>query len=135
MPHTILYVEDDSATVDLVRDILRHAEIRIISAASADEGLELARSEQVDLLLLDILMPGADGWTVYNSLRADRTYDELPIILLTALLHKYRMAKEFETSPVDAYITKPFDAGTLRGAIEEMLAIRLWSEPAPRVDA
>jgi CheY-like chemotaxis protein len=134
MPHTILYVEDDFATVDLVRDILRHRDIRIIAAASADEGLELAYAEPVDLLLLDIMMPGEDGWTVYDRLRADETYCDLPIILLTALLHKYRMAKEFETSPIDAYITKPFDAGTLRSTIEEMLAVRLWSEPAPSVD-
>jgi CheY-like chemotaxis protein len=134
MPHTILYVEDDFATVDLVRDVLRHRDIRLISAASADEGLELVYAEPVDLLLLDIMMPGEDGWTVYDRLRADETYRDLPIILLTALLHKYRMAKEFETSPIDAYITKPFDAGTLRSTIEEMLAVRLWSEPAPSVD-
>jgi putative two-component system response regulator len=135
MPHTILYVEDDSATVELVRDVLYHRDIHFISAASADEGLELAYAEPVDLLLLDIMMPGEDGWTVYDRLRADEAYRDLPIILLTALLHKYRVVKKFETSPVDAYITKPFDAGTLRRTIEEMLAVRLWSEPAPSVDA
>lgn len=132
MPHTILYVEDEPAIIDLVRDILRHPEVTLVAAGTVSEGMKLARAERPDLIILDLLMPGRDGWSLYNEVRVDPQLGQTPIIILTAVLHSYRVEKEFATSPIDAYITKPFEAGVLRRQIEQMLGVALWSSRTAR---
>jgi hypothetical protein len=57
----------------------------------------------------------------------------MPIIMLTGQLHRYRVMKDFESSLIDAYITKPFDVSTVRGEIEKMLGVPLWSKKPPDV--
>ncbi len=132
MPHTILYIEDESAIVELVHMILEHPQIRLLSASTCFEGMALARREHPDLVIADVMMPDRSGWTLYEELRADSAFNQVPVIMLTGQLHRYRIMKQFAHSPIDAYITKPFDAGTLRLQVEAMLGATLWPAPAGR---
>jgi response regulator RpfG family c-di-GMP phosphodiesterase len=59
--------------------------------------------------------------------RSDPASKDIPIIMLTGQLHRYRIMKEFSKSQIDAYITKPFDVGSVRRQIERMLGVPLWS--------
>ena len=127
MPYTILYVEDEPAIIELVHDILEHQDITLVSASCATEGIRKAREAKPHLMMLDVLMPDRSGWSVYNEVRSDPTFKDMPIIMLTGQLHRYRIMKEFARSSIDAYITKPFDVNTVRQEIEKMLAVPLWS--------
>lgn len=130
MPHTILYIEDETAIIELVKDVLEHPDIRLLTAFNGAEGINKARALKPDLLIIDVLMPDRSGWSIHEEFRNDDDFKNTPIIMLTAQLHKYRIQKEFETSPIDAYITKPFDARAVREEIEKMLGVNLWADPA-----
>jgi len=127
MPYTILYVEDESAIIELVDIVLAHPNIKLLTAFSGEQGLELARKHKPDLILLDVMIPDRSGWSIYNEIRNDAELCERPIIMLTGQMHKYRIMKEFAASKIDAYITKPFDVGSVRVMVERMLGVRLWS--------
>ncbi len=131
MLYTILYIEDESAIVELVDLVLEHPDIRLLSAYSGAEGLVKAREIKPDLIILDVIMPGCSGWGIYEEIRADEALKGTPIIMLTAQLHRYRIMKEFATSAIDAYITKPFDVSVLRQEVEKMLDRLLWSYRLP----
>jgi len=127
MPHTILYIEDETAIIELVHVILEHPSIRLISTCSGVDGLERARREKPDILIIDVVMPDRDGWDIYEEVRRDENLKHTPIIMLTGQLHRYRIMKEFSKSPIDAYITKPFEARAVRSAVERFLGVSLWS--------
>ncbi len=127
MPYTILYVEDETAIIELVHDILEHKDIHLISVSNGTEGIKKAHEVRPDLMMLDVMMPDRSGWSVYNEMRSDPAFKDIPIIMLTGQLHRYRIMKEFAKSKIDAYITKPFDVGTVRREIEKMLGVPLWS--------
>jgi CheY-like chemotaxis protein len=127
MSYTILYVEDELAIIELVHDILEHQDISLISVSSGTEGIRIAREVKPDLMMLDVMMPDRSGWSVYNEVRSDPASKDIPIIMLTGQLHRYRIMKEFAQSKIDAYITKPFDVGAVRREIEKMLGVPLWS--------
>jgi DNA-binding response OmpR family regulator len=127
MPYTILCVEDEPRIVELLQAVLEHPDIHLLAAYSCTDGLKLARLQKPDLLMLDVIMPDNDGWWVYMHVRADVELSEMPIIMLTGILHRYRIVKEFASSPIDAYITKPFEAGVVRKAVQEMLGCMFWS--------
>lgn len=131
MPYTILYIEDETAIIELAHDILAHPEVTLVSTSKVEEGLVRLRELKPDLLLLDVLMPGRSGWSVYEEVRGHDEFHSLPIIMLTGQLHRYRVMKDFESSLIDAYITKPFDVSTVRGEIEKMLGVTLWPKKQP----
>ena len=129
MSYTILYVEDESAIIELVELVVKHPDITLFSAFSAEHGLKLIRDKKPDLVILDVMMPDRSGWSVYAELRDDANLGNLPIIMLTGQMHLYKVKKDFEKSTVDAYITKPFDVSAIRTEIEKMLRIPFWSKP------
>lgn len=127
MPYTILYVEDESAIIQLVDDVLDHADIRLVSVSNGAEGAKKAHEIVPDLMILDVMIPDRSGWSIYSEIRSDALLRDMPIIMLTGQMHRYRIMKEFSQSPIDAYITKPFDASIVRLQIEKMLGVPLWS--------
>ncbi len=131
MPHTILYVEDEPAIIELIQDVLQHPDIRLLSATNTAEGLAKVRALKPDLVMLDVMMPDGDGWDLYHTIRQDAALGQVPIIMLTGILHKYRIMKEFAQSPIDAYITKPFDARAVRTEVERMLGEPFWALTGP----
>ena len=126
MAYTVLYIEDEQLIVDLVKDVLAHPDLILVTAQSGIEGLEKIHELRPDVILLDVMIPDYDGWSIYQDIRADETLKNTPIIILTALVHKYRIQLEFDKSPIDAYITKPFSARDVRKEIERMLGTQLW---------
>lgn len=131
MPYTILYVEDESAIIELVDLVLTHPKVKLITAFSGEVGLRLAREHNPDLVVLDVMIPDRSGWSIYNEIRDDDLLKDTPILMLTGQLHKYRIMKEFAQSKIDAYVTKPFDVGTVRDAVEKLLGVHLWSPTRP----
>lgn len=104
----VLIVDDESAIRLVCRVNLDAAGFETLEAGDGETGLALARSEQPDLILLDIMLPGADGWDVAARLNEDPATKDIPIVFLTARSTGLDELRGHEAGGV-AYIAKPFD--------------------------
>ncbi|MEO7251285.1 MAG: hybrid sensor histidine kinase/response regulator, partial [Arenimonas sp.] len=110
----VLVIDDQQANVRMVGGLLTRAGYQVLPALSGGEGLELAHSQKPDVVLLDMKMPGMDGFEVLSRLREDADTKDLPIIFLTADNDRENLIRAFAAGAID-YITKPF-------VVEELLA-------------
>ncbi len=105
---TILVVDDEPHIVEVVRDYLKQAGYRVLTAGDGQTALTLARYEHPDLVVLDLMLPGdLDGLDVCRSLRQDRSLADVPIIMLTARVEETDRIIGLELG-ADDYVTKPF---------------------------
>ncbi len=104
MAQTILVVDDDARIVKLVRDYLERAGFDVLTARDGETALQLARREQPDLIVLDLMLPGMDGLDVCRRLRWE---SGVPIIMLTARVEEVDRVVGLELG-ADDYVTKPF---------------------------
>jgi two-component system OmpR family response regulator len=116
VPH-ILVVDDDSAMRQLVAEYLGHNDFRVTGAASGDELLETLRGGVVDLVLLDLRLPGEDGMTLLRQLR---TASQIPVIILTGRTEEADRVMGLELG-ADDYLTKPFSPRELLARIRTVL--------------
>jgi two-component system cell cycle response regulator DivK len=104
----VLYIEDRPDNRSLVRRILMAEGIEVLEAGSADEGTTLARLEHPDLILMDISMPGKDGFSATTDIRRIPELDHIPIVALTANVMKGDKERTLDAG-CDGYIPKPID--------------------------
>jgi signal transduction histidine kinase/CheY-like chemotaxis protein len=102
---TVLVIDDDPSARDIVVRLLGREGFRVLTAASGEEGLRLARGSRPDVITLDVLMPGIDGWAVLTALKADPVLAGIPVIMLTVVddreLGYVLGATEYLVKPVD----------------------------------
>jgi CheY-like chemotaxis protein len=127
MPFTVVSIEDETEITELLSVVLDVPELKVVASNTAFEGLELVKKLQPSLVIMDILLPDMDGWSVYDSIRADPVLRNTPIMILTGLRREFQVRRRFHTGPLDIYLTKPFDTLQLRRRIETMIGQRLWS--------
>jgi DNA-binding response OmpR family regulator len=119
---TRVLVIDDEAPIRLLCRVNLEAEgINVLEAADGTTGLELARDEQPDVVLLDVMMPGLDGWSVAEELLEDELTQGIPIIFLTARAEFRDRARGLDIGGVD-YVTKPFNPLDLAPLVRDLLA-------------
>lgn len=106
--YTVLIVDDTIANVLLLKVLIGNQKYRIVTANNGMEALQAVEKESPDLILLDIMMPGMNGYEVAEKLKADPQTQEIPIIFLTALNSTNDIVKGFKTGASD-YISKPFN--------------------------
>jgi two-component system, cell cycle response regulator DivK len=104
----ILYIEDKPDNRMLVRRVLMAEDIEVIEAADAEEGIAAALREVPDLILMDINMPGKDGYAATNDIRQLPQLDRIPIVALTANVMKGDRERSMDAG-CDGYIPKPID--------------------------
>ena len=126
MAKKILIVDDDPDLVEAVRMILESKKYNVIAAYGGLEGLEKARTENPDLIVLDVMMPDKDGYVVCKELKADAQLSKIPILLLTAVVSKisttrYTQQSGMETE-ADDYMDKPVEPAVLVSRIETLLS-------------
>jgi len=92
----------------------------VLEASDGERAFELARLEQPDIVLLDVMMPELDGWTVADKLQGDNETQAIPIVFLTALAERSSRAQGHRLGGV-AYIVKPFDPVALAPLVAELL--------------
>jgi two-component system response regulator MtrA len=114
----ILVVDDDPKLVDLLRTALERADFATVTAANGLQGEKVFRSNPVDLILLDVMMPQRDG---FDMLRDVRAISPVPIIMLTALTDTENVVKGLELG-ADDYITKPFELKEVLARVNSALA-------------
>ena len=114
---TILVIEDDESVSQLIRLYLAHEGYRAVSAKNGIKGLNLARSEEPDLVLLDLNLPGLDGVEICRSLRVD---SDVPIIMVTARVDEDERLEGLDLG-ADDYVTKPFSPRELMARIRAVM--------------
>ena len=110
MKRTVLVIDDDKMILDMIQGVL----------ADKFDVLERVRP---DIILLDLKMPGMDGYDVISRLKVNQEYKNIPVIFLTAVTDEYSETKCFEAGAED-YICKPFTANALTARIERVLNIQ-----------
>jgi two-component system, cell cycle response regulator DivK len=120
IPSRILVIEDNEDNLSLMRLLLERANYEVLSAANGFKGLEVARAEQPDLILLDLAMPEIDGWEVARELKSDIVTNNIPIIAVTAHALPKDREQAFEAG-CNAFIVKPFSVAKLINEIENLL--------------
>jgi len=116
----ILVIEDEKEMLEAVRLRLEANSYEVIAASDGAEGLSQARSEKPDLIVMDIMLPKMDGFTVCRMLKFDENYKNTPIIMLTARTQEMDVARGKEMG-ADAYLTKPFKSEELLAKIKELI--------------
>jgi GAF domain-containing protein/DNA-binding response OmpR family regulator/anti-sigma regulatory factor (Ser/Thr protein kinase) len=109
----ILVIDDDPDAVYLLQENLNQQEFEIIGAHNGNEGLRMAREQHPDAILLDIVMPGSNGWQVLHDLRADPMSSDIPVVMLTIVDNK---PLGFQLGAA-AYLLKPLDAVEVRDTL------------------
>ena len=120
--HHILIVEDDEMVRKIIGEVLQDI-YNLDFAENGEAALEKARSQQPDLVLLDIMMPGMDGFQVCRTLRDDPDLKHTIIVILTALSDKDSQ-KTGLTAGADDYVTKPFNPLDVRTKVRLLLRLR-----------
>lgn len=116
----ILVVDDEPDLLSTVEYRLKFANYNVITASNGKEGLDQAKAEKPDLILLDTNMPIMSGHEVLASLRADPAIRHIPVIMVTARCEAQDIAAA-SAHGVSDYVTKPFDFGDLMGKIQAVL--------------
>ena len=119
-PIRVLVIEDNEDNLALMRLLLERAQYEVFLSMDGATGLEIARQEQPDILLLDLAMPDMDGWEVAAAMKADIITKDIPIIAVTAHALPKDRERAFEAG-CDAFIVKPFSVAKLIGEIENLL--------------
>ena len=116
----VLVIDDEAPIRLLCRVNLEAEQMDVLEASDGPSGLERARAEQPDVILLDVMMPGLDGWGVAEALLEDDSTAKIPIIFLTARAEFRDRARGLDIGGVD-YITKPFNPVELAPLVRSLL--------------
>ena len=121
--YTLLVVDDNPTNLKVMVDFLSHAGFRVLMARSGESGIQRARHGRPDLILIDVLMPGIDGFETCRRLKADSGTRDIPVIFMTALADITHKVQGFEAGAVD-YITKPIQQQEVLARLTTHLRIR-----------
>jgi two-component system, OmpR family, response regulator VicR len=120
----ILIVEDDKDIAELVKLVLETENFEVEAELNPESAYEKAKSSRPDAIMLDLLMPRMDGWTIFKKLREDHSFDDVPIAILTGKSQQVDQMVGLHIMNVDAYITKPFGKQELIDKTYELISKR-----------
>jgi CheY-like chemotaxis protein len=117
----VLVVEDEYDSMELVQGLLQHYGIDCLGVPTAEEALDVLKTEQPSLILIDLALPGMDGWELLDRLKANRAWANIPRVAFTAY-HTAEVANQAIERGFNAYFAKPLDATSfvreLQGIVE-----------------
>jgi DNA-binding response OmpR family regulator len=122
-PRRVLIADDDGPTRTLVRLLLEGEEFEVLEAGNGRQAIDIVCREHPDLLVLDLMMPGVNGYDTLSRLRSDRSSAGTSILVLTSQSGPDVYQRVLEMG-ADGYLTKPFDAAVLLSRVEAILRRR-----------
>ena len=125
MSGTVLIVDDESAGRDTVESILDGEGYALLMASNGAQAIEMARTTQPDVILMDVMMPGMTGFEACRQIRGDSDLAEIPIILLTALDDRKSLLTGLDAG-ADDFLTKPFDRYELRARLAGIMRLNRY---------
>jgi signal transduction histidine kinase/HPt (histidine-containing phosphotransfer) domain-containing protein len=120
LPHTVLVVDDNPVNPRLLTSILHGADYEVLTAGNAEEALQLIENHIPDIILLDVMMPGMDGFSLCRKLKGDKKYADIPLIFITSLSQQEDIVEGFNAGGND-YIVKPFNRQELLARVRNHL--------------
>ena len=123
----ILVIDDEQELLSLLKLRLEKAGYTVCLANNGREGIQQAKEEFPNAILLDLMMPGMDGFQVCKKLKSDGETSSIPIVALTALGEEESAKKALKLG-VKTYIVKPFDSEMLLSALQEVLKVNIAQE-------
>ena len=129
--NVVVCIEDEPEMITLIKAILNRRGYEVVGAGNGREGLETIERIKPDVILLDLMMPGMDGWEVYQKLKANEATSQIPVIVVTAKAQSIDKMLGLHIAKVDDYIAKPFSPQELVESIAKVLAKR----PNPAAEA
>jgi DNA-binding response OmpR family regulator len=121
MDKKILVIEDDPATLRLVDYSLRHKGYQVLTASNGLEGIRKAHNESPDVIILDVMLPGMDGFEICHRLRSEPDTAQVLILMFSAKAQEIDRNTGLKVG-ADDYLTKPVDPGELVSRVESLLA-------------
>ena len=121
--HTILVVDDSSANRTMLTDYLEDSNFIVLTASNGNDALQKASQKPPDLILLDVVMPGLDGFETCRRLKSQQMFHDVPVIFMTALSSTEDKVRGFQVGAVD-YVTKPFRQEEILARVTTHLQIR-----------
>jgi CheY-like chemotaxis protein len=118
----VLVIEDSTSVRRLIEVCLRVLDVEVVSAEDGVKGLREARAARPDVIVLDIGLPGMDGWEVLRRLRADAETHSVKVLVLTAHAQP-EVARQANEVGADDFMTKPFRPAELRERLEDLLVL------------
>ena len=115
-----ILIADDEPNIRLLVSGMLGKDYIVLKASDGEEAIRVARSEQPDLVLMDIMMPKVDGYTACHAIKTDQVTKATPVVMLTGVGHELNKKLSQEMG-ADGYITKPFNSGDLMKAVNQIL--------------
>ena len=131
MDKKILVVEDDPATLRLVDYTLRHKGYQVLTASNGLEGMRKVQNEKPDLVILDVMLPGIDGFEICHRLRSEPDTAQMLIMMFSAKAQEIDKDTGLRVG-ADDYLTKPVDPGELVNRVEGLLARKAGERRRPK---
>ncbi len=117
----ILVVDDEPGIRFIIHKMLEGAGYEVLEADSGEEGLKILGKEKVDLVLMDIMMPGIDGWSATKKIKENPATKNIPVAILSVRGEEEDKVKSFQTASADAHIDKPIIMDKTLSTIEWLL--------------
>lgn len=117
---TVLIIEDEAEVRKFASRVLELEGYRVLETGTAEEGLELVRRGDIGLVLLDLRLPGQDGWVVLEQIKSDAELSAIPVIVFSASAGISKRGKALSMGAVE-YLVKPLSAATLKEAVVSVL--------------
>ncbi|WP_420549097.1 response regulator transcription factor [Curvivirga sp.] len=120
MTHSVLIVEDDDSIVEALNFLMETAGFDVRIAREGPKAIELVKEAIPDVMILDVMLPGCDGFEVARNIRSHQASEHIPILMLTAKNRPIDQEKAHEIG-VTAFMTKPFSTREVVDKVKEML--------------
>jgi CheY-like chemotaxis protein len=118
----VLLIDDEPDIRKTTGRILEKRGYEVVEAENGKKGLEILKYDLPDIILLDVMMPGPDGWEICDIIKGDRKLKDIPVVMFTVMASEEDMEKSRECG-ADAHINKPFNIDELLETVERLLAI------------
>ncbi len=133
--YSILVIDDEVSSVNAVASVLEYKDYKVFRATTGEEGLRILDNEKVDLVLLDILMPGLDGFETLSRIRVHKKTKDLPVIFLTGFMRDSRSMERGFNLGVNEYLLKPIDNNELIVRVKSILRMTVAEKKVMRLQS
>ncbi|MGA1790543.1 MAG: response regulator [bacterium] len=121
--YNILIVDDDAMIRQFIDDVLQAYQYQTLHACRGEEAFAILESNKVDLIILDLLLPGKHGFYICDKIRRTDKWKDIPILMITAVYTRSKYSNESKEIGANAFMTKPFEGKTLISQVGKLLNI------------
>jgi CheY-like chemotaxis protein len=116
----VLVVEDDATTRDMLTRLFLYHSVHVVASSNGEEVLGILKHFTPDIIIIDLALPGMDGWTLLNHLKGQQKLAHVPMVAITAF-HTDALKREAGDVGFDAYYSKPLNVNSLPAELEQLL--------------